>query len=211
MLVHPWDAPIAADEWIGFIRAGHDFGQLVAPGHNRDLPVVVPTHFLLVDDATVWLHLARPNPVWEPLAERGRALLTVIGDCVFAPSPWGASEGATPESGVATSYYAAVQLSCDVEVVDDAPGKRQILAAQLAHFQPEGGHAPLDGSDPAYERLLPGIRGLRLTVTDVLAKFKYAGNKTVPHRERIAERLQQRGGALDAAVRAQLLRRTRGS
>jgi transcriptional regulator len=208
VLVHSWDAAVSDDEWRGFLRSGHDFGQLIAPGRDRDLPVVVPTHFLLADDTTVLLHLARPNPVWAAIDERPRALLTVIGDYVFAPSGWGAPEGVAPELGVPTSYYAAIQLSCDVDVVDDDEGKRDILRAQLAHFQPEGGHAAVDGSVPELERLLPGIRGLRLSITSVAAKFKYAGNKTPEHRRRIAERLTERSGSLDAAARDHLLRRT---
>ena len=208
MLVHPWDAAVGDDEWLAFLRAGNDFGQLIAPGSGRDLPVVVPTHFLLADDHTVLLHLARPNPVWSALAERPRALLTVIGDYVYAPSQWTAAEGVPTHLGVPTSYYASVQLACDVAVVDDDEGKRAILRAQLAHFQPEGGHAAVDGTVPEYERLLPGIRGVRMSVTSVRAKFKYAGNKTADHRHRIADRLAERSGPLDAAAREHLLRRT---
>ena len=46
MLVHPWDAPNDDDEWRAVLRE-FDFGALIAPGApDRDLPVVVPTHFI---------------------------------------------------------------------------------------------------------------------------------------------------------------------
>jgi transcriptional regulator len=116
MLVHPWDAPQDDDEWRGFLLR-HDFGQLIAGGRDRDLPVVVPTHFLYEGGDTVWLHLARPNPVWEPLGEHPRAVLTVIGDYVYVPARWNANPGTDPAYGVPTSYYATVQVACDVRII----------------------------------------------------------------------------------------------
>ena len=64
MLVHPWDAAVDDSEWRAWLLDGHDFGELIAPGRDRDLPVVVPTHFVYDGDHQVLLHLARPNPVW---------------------------------------------------------------------------------------------------------------------------------------------------
>lgn len=184
MLVHPWDAapPVKWREWL---RAGHDFGQLIAPGRERDLPVVVPTHFLFdFDEDKVWLHLARPNPIWRALDERPRAMLSVVSDYAFIPSTW--------NGGVPTSYYAAVLLECDVRVVDDPAEKAAVLNRQLGHFQP-GLRADVDRT----ERLLSGIRGIELTVTDVTAKFKYGGNKSGDMRAGIAEQLADRGAPFD--------------
>jgi transcriptional regulator len=191
MLVHPWDAAPPA-EWREWLRAGHDFGQLIAPGRDRDLPVVVPTHFIL-DNDTVWLHLARPNPIWDALKERPRAVLSVVSDYTFIPSEWNATED--PKVGVPTSYYAAVLLECDVRVIDDPAGKADVLNRQLDHFEP-GLRLPVAAAD----RLLPGIRGIELTITDVTAKFKYGGNKTEEHRVKIAERLVLRDAPFDRAA-----------
>ncbi|RSM64017.1 FMN-binding negative transcriptional regulator [Kibdelosporangium aridum] len=188
MLVHPWDAAPPA-EWREWLRDGHDFGQLIVPGRERDLPVVVPTHFTLdhADENTVWLHLARPNPVWRALDERPRAMLSVVSDYTFIPSDW--------NGGVPTSYYAAVLLECDVRVVDDPAEKAVILNRQLGHFQP-GVREDVDSS----ERLLSGIRGIQLTVTGATAKFKYGGNKSTEVRAKVAERLVQRDGPFDRAA-----------
>jgi transcriptional regulator len=210
VLVHPWDAPLDDAEWRDWL-GGHDFGQLVATGRDRDLPVVVPTHFLYDGAVTVRLHLARPNPVWEALAERPRALLTVVDDYTYVPAAWGAAPGIPPELGVPTSYYATVQLGCDVRVVDDPREKAEILRAQLRHFEPAGGCLEPDPAHEHYRRRLPGIRGLVLTVTSVRAKFKYGGNKEPEHRELLAERLAERGGRADAAAREHLLRRHRAA
>jgi transcriptional regulator len=205
VLVHPWDSA-EDDEWRAWL-AERDFGQLIAGGRDRDLPVVVPTHFVFDGERTVWLHLARPNPVWEPLEERPRALLTVIDDYTYIPSDWNTAPGGAVERGVPTSYYATVQLACDVRVVDDPAEKAAILDRQLAHFEPGSARLPVAAEEDPDRRLMPGIRGLQLTVTGVRAKFKYGGNKDAAHVREIADRLEERGTRADIAARQHALRR----
>jgi transcriptional regulator len=201
VLIKRHDAPLDDAEWRAFL-AEHDFGELIAPGKDRDLPVVVPTHFLWDGKDEVVLHLAKPNPIWEALAERPRALLAVFGAYTFIPGHWNQDE-----YGVPTSYYAAVQLACDVETIDDPDGIAGILERQLAHFQPEGLHAPVTAGDTRYGKLLPSIRGIRLRVTDVRAKLKFGANRSVEHREVVAEKLRERGGVLDLEAREHVLDR----
>lgn len=206
MLIHAHDAPIDHAEWRAFL-ATHDFGQVIAPGgREREVPIVVPTHFVYDGAETIRLHLARPNPVWAALAERPLALLSVVGAYTYVPTTWVDTEHSG--YGVPTSYYAAVQATCTVEVVDDPAELASILRLQLGHFQPEGGHAPVEAGDNPYARLFPAIRGLKLTIRDpaeVRAKFKFAGNKPVALRTYLAERLAERGGSLDLEARRYLL------
>ena len=85
MFIAPVDATRGEDEWRPFVES-HPFGHLVVPGGpDRDLPVVVPTQFVLQGD-TVWLHLVRANPVFGALAENPRVLLSVADDWAFIPS-----------------------------------------------------------------------------------------------------------------------------
>ncbi len=203
MLIRRHDEPLSDAEWRAFL-AEHDFGELIAPGAGRDLPVVVPTHFIYDGDKTVRLHLARPNPVWTALDERPRALLSVFGAYAYVPGHWNQDE-----YGVPTSYYAAVQLACDVEVLDDPAEIARVLEQQLAHFQPEGKHAPVEPGDNRYGNLLGSIRAMRLTVTDVRAKFKFGANRTPEHRQVVAEKLGERGSPLDLEARENVLRRLR--
>lgn len=203
MFIRRHDEPLNDEEWHAFL-ADHDFGELIAPGAGRDLPIVVPAHFIYDGDRTALLHLAKPNPVFEALAERPRAILSVFGAYTYIPGHWNQDE-----YGVPTSYYAAVQLACDVEVLDDPALIAEVLEGQLAHFQPEGKHAPVEPGDNRYGELLGSIRAIRLTVTDVRAKFKFGANRTVEHREAVAAKLAERGRPLDVEARANVLRRTR--
>ncbi len=202
MLIHPWDAASSDDEWRVWL-ARHDVGTLIAAGLGRDVPVVVPTHFVYDGTSTVLLHLARPNPVLAAIEEQPRVLLSVTDDWAYVPASWKAAGDEDPALGIPTSYYAAVVLDCTAQVLagDDLLA---VLRTQLAHFEP--GSAVADPS--VHLRRLPGIRGLRLTVTSVQAKFKYGGNVDDAHRAAVAERLAVRGGRGDVAARDHLLRRT---
>jgi transcriptional regulator len=206
MLIHPWDAGAGEDEWGDFVRA-QGFGHLVAAGRDRDVPVVVPTQFALADPQTVLLHLARPNPIWPAVAENPTVVLSVAGDWAYIPAAWKAIDDEDPRFGVPTTYYAAVQLVATAQVVDDAEGKAEILRAQLGVTEPGSGAV-----DPIeHGRTLSGIRGLRLSVRDVRAKFKYGGNVDDAHRAEVARRLTERAGPGDRAALGHLRRRTPGA
>jgi len=207
MLIHPWDEA-TRDEWRS-VLATTDFGQLVTAGHVDGWPVVVPTHFLYDGDTTVLLHLARPNPVWHALEDDPRVVLALAGDYAYVEAAWNAAAGTDPDLGVPTSYYTAVQLLCTAEVVDDPDEKADLLARQLAHFEPPTSTRVRPSTAVESDRRqLPAIRGLRLTVTAVRAKMKYGGNKPVEQRAAIAAHLAERDAGLDAAARDHLLRRS---
>ena len=195
MLIHPWDAALDDDEWRAWIAAGHDFGQLVVNGLPGQPPTVIPTHFVVEDTPTgtqLLIHLARPNPVWANVAADPHVVVTVIDDYAYIPTTWRAKAGGPDEDGVPTSYYAAVQLRCHAEIVDDPAGKVDLLTRQLAHFQPDGDYAEVAVGAPPYGRMLSGIRGLRLQVTGVAAKFKYDDHNPTQHRTQVATRLTGR-------------------
>ncbi|GGU62384.1 transcriptional regulator [Streptomyces albospinus] len=211
MLIHPWDAPTDDGEWQDWLAA-HDFGQLAANGLPGEPPLLQPLHFAY-DPARreVVTHLARPNPIWAALQDRPTVLLSVVDDYTFIPGPWQANEDQPPEHGVPTSFYAAVQLTCTAHVVDAPDAKAELLQRQMTHFQPEGGSAPVAAGEAPYGRLLSGIRGLRLEVHDVRAKFKYGGKRTEAVQHRISERLAERNGPGDAPARCHQQRRLAAS
>jgi transcriptional regulator len=208
VLVHPWDAPLDDAEVLAFVRS-QGFGHLVAPG-RREIPVVVPTQFVLGEAQAdggfpdVLVHLARPNPIWPALQESPLVVLSVAGDWAYVPSAWKATDQEDPSLGIPTTYYAAAQLVGTATVLDAAQDKLDLLRRQLAALEPEVAHA-----DPSvHERRLPGIRGIRVSVRDVTAKFKYGGNVDAAHRAAVADRLAARGGPGDKAARSHLLRRS---
>ncbi len=195
MLIHRWDAA-DDDEWRSWL-VGQQVGTLVCP--TDDLPVVVPTHFVWTGEH-VLLHLARPNPALEAVAARPRVLFSVHGDWAYVPSYAKVVAGEDPALGIPTSYYAAVTLTCTVELLE-GEALLDLLRTQVAAFEPGSGIA-----DPAvHAPRLPAIRGLRLSVESAQAKLKYGGNVDREHREVAARFLEQAG---HEQALAHLLRRT---
>ncbi|MEU9864666.1 FMN-binding negative transcriptional regulator [Streptomyces sp. NPDC047971] len=212
MLIHPWDAAHEAGEWRDWL-ARHDFGQLAVNGLDGEPPWVQPLHFRYDSEpgphGRVLAHLARPNPLWPALERHPTVLLSVVDDYAFVRGPWAAPEGAPAEHGTPTSFYTAVQLRCTAHVVDDPAEKAELLNRQVAHFQPEGGTAPVAAGEAPFGRLLPGLRMLRLDVTEVRAKFKYANHKPESVQDGIVAGLTARAGRGDAEAAAHQLRRRR--
>ena len=88
-------------------------------------------------------------------------------------------------------------------MLDDPAAVADVLRRQLGALEPDGGHV-----DPSeHGAKLRAIRGLRLRIDDVRAKFKYGGNVDGTHRAAVTRRLAERGGPGDAAARSHLLRR----
>lgn len=207
MLIHPWDATTGPSEWREWLGTTDRFGELAV--NNRDAalaPLVLPTHFTMAD-TDLLTHFARANPVWPHLEVASQVRLSVVGDHAYIPSCWRGADGAPAEAGVPTSYYASVQFVCLPVVVDDPAAKAELLAAQLADFQPEGGHPAVDANAAPYGRMLAGIRGVRLHVIGVDAKFKYDDHKPVEQRAGTIGRLAARARDLDVGAARQQRRR----
>jgi transcriptional regulator len=189
-------------EWRAFLAA-HPFGELVAGGGpDRRVPVVVPTQYVL-DGDDVLVHLLARNPVWDALAEQPVAVLAVSGDWAFVPSSWKAVGGEDPRLGIPTTYYASVQLTGPVTVIDDHAGVAAVLRTQLHGLQP--GEDVVDPSE--HGARLRTIRALRMHVEDVRAKFMYGGNVDRDHRAAVLTHLLDRDAPGDRAAAVHLRRR----
>jgi transcriptional regulator len=198
------DRSLGESEWRTFVE-GQGFGHLVAAGRGRDVPVVVPTQFVLEDDH-VFLHLAAPNPIFEALAEQPRVVLSVAGDWAFIPSAWKAIDDEDPMLGIPTTYYAAVQLEGVATVGSEPAVVAAVLRRQLGSLQPD---VPVADPELAHAARLRSIRAITIGVDAVRAKFKYGGNVDERHRAAVIERLAARAGPRDGAAADRAAQRMR--
>lgn len=202
MYIAKVDRGFGEDEWREFV-ASQGFGHLVAAGVEREVPVVVPTQFVLDGDEVI-LHLVDKNPILEAIDEQPRVLMSVAGDWAFIPSSWKAIGEEDPLLGIPTTYYAAVQMEGSATIVSDPGEVAAVLRRQLAVLQPG-----LEVADPltAHEAQLRTIRAISIVIEEVRAKFKYGGNVDLGHREAVIAGLERRGGPGDLAAARQTRRR----
>jgi ribosomal protein S18 acetylase RimI-like enzyme/nitroimidazol reductase NimA-like FMN-containing flavoprotein (pyridoxamine 5'-phosphate oxidase superfamily) len=165
-------------------------------------PVIRTLHPVIVD-GDVCFHAAAVGEKAEALGRA--AVLTAEQVVASIPSYFVDAERACP----ATTLYRSVQVHGVLEAVDDAAQKARVLAALMAKYQPEAGHAPIDPCDPRYGELyakqVAAILILRVRGGDVDGKAKLAQNRSPEERTRMMEKLWERG--LDGDARAiELLR-----
>ncbi len=207
MLIHPWDAALDDAEWQEWLASHERWGVLAVnnldPAHAA---LVLPLHFAVAGNELL-MHLARSNPVWPHLEVAQEVRFSVHGDYAYIPTYWRTKAGGADEDGVPTSYYTAIQFVCRPTIIDDAQSKVEILTAQLAAFQPEGRHATVAVDELPYGRMLASIRGVRLQVLRVEAKFKYDDANPIEHRERVIGLLEERNHGLDFGAAGQQRRR----
>lgn len=186
--------------WRAFLTA-QGFGHFAAAGRDRDVPVVVPTQYVLRGDEIV-LHLIAGNPVFAALDENPRAVLSVAGDWAFIPGSWKAIEDEDPVLGIPTTYYGAVQVTGTCIVDTDPDAIAAVLRVQLEALDPQGTYV-----DPTeHAARLRQIRAIHLAIEDVRAKYKYGGNVDQAHRDAVAAHLVERDAPGDRAALTHLRR-----
>ena len=206
MLVHPYDSAMSEDEWRAWIAQSAKFGVLAVGAGAGQAPILVPTHFVLNGDEIV-MHLHKVNDALPHLETGAQVSLSIVGDYAFIPGPWRAKDPDKLHDGVPTSYYAAVNFVCEPTVVSEPAGVAQIIQAHMTEFQPAGDYAVVDSVTAPYGPMMTIIRGVRLKIVSVDAKFKYDDHKSLQFRQAMIERLRDRNTHQDAGAAAQQSRR----
>ncbi len=206
MLKTTVDMAFSREEELEFLRA-NDFGQLIVLT-DSPAPLVTPLHFTLLGEHAIETHLHRNNPMLEAVKVNPAVTLAVIGAYVYIPTAWNGDEGADPQWSAPTSYYGAVQVQGEAEIVSEPNDLAALINRQMTHFQPEGGYHEVVADSSPFGRMLLAIRGIRFEIRSITSKFKFGGNRTPAHRERIADHLLKRDGPLDRQAHQLVLQRS---
>lgn len=158
------------------------------------------THLpLLTDGRTVLGHLARANPQVAALRAAGRAVAVFLGEEGYV-SPGSYATKREHGKVVPTWNYEAVHLEGPVEIVEDAPRLRALVAGLTDHHE-----APRaepwrveDAPEPFVQAQLKGIVGVVLAVERLTGKRKLSQNRSAEDRAGV---LRDAAPALAAAMR----------
>jgi nitroimidazol reductase NimA-like FMN-containing flavoprotein (pyridoxamine 5'-phosphate oxidase superfamily)/ribosomal protein S18 acetylase RimI-like enzyme len=137
------------------------------------------------------------SPVGEKMAGMGRrAVVSAEETIASVPSYFVDAERACP----ATTFYRAVQVHGTLEEVAEQEEKAAALRALMEKLQPEGGHVPIDGAHPLYQKAIAGLLVARVRFDAIDGKAKLGQNRTAAEVTRIAELLWRRGREGDPAA-----------
>ena len=153
-------------------------------------------------------HVARPNPQWRHLAERPRAVVTFMGPHAYM------SPRVYPDlARVPTWNYIAVHCTVTARLLphDDAEAKDRLLKCLIGDHEPAYAEQWRAMDAELAHKLLQGIVGFELTVTDWQCKAKLNQHRPearvalhaayasgTPHERALAEWIERLGFAAPA-------------
>ncbi|HYF06002.1 MAG TPA: FMN-binding negative transcriptional regulator [Acetobacteraceae bacterium] len=161
----------AKDEAVALdVMREHPFASLVSVDDDG-LPFVthLPLHVEREEGGALVIrgHCARPNPHWRYLQARPKALVTFLGPHAYlSPKVYGDAER------VPTWNYLAVHCQVQARLVEDEDEKDRLLKKLIGDHEPPFAQR-WKGFDPEFARkMLAGIVGFELRVTDLQCKVK---------------------------------------
>ncbi|MHB1543400.1 MAG: FMN-binding negative transcriptional regulator [Gammaproteobacteria bacterium] len=145
-------------------------------------------------------HMARANPQWQSWTRSENPVLAIFQgpDAYISPSWY-----ATPD--VPTWNYAVVHVSGSVRLITE----EDLLVAMLDQLTDRlESSRPVawkpDWEDARLRKLIAGIVGFEIRITEIRAQFKLGQNRSLEDQRRVREQLL-RSGRSDAAELARLM------
>jgi len=174
----------------------YPFGTLVTVNDEGLQANHVPFHIESVPEpfGTLYAHVARANPVWRDISRNNEALVIFQGPQAYiSPSLYVTKK----ETGmvVPTWNYAVVHAHGRLKPIEDVSWLRAFLE-ELTKTHEHGRAEPWNISDaPAeyIEKQLSAIVGLKLTITQLVGKWKLSQNRPERDRASVIQTLLEQG------------------
>lgn len=191
------DRAVAAE-----LMRANAFASLITTD-DQGLPFV--THLPLVleerggDELVLWGHCAKPNPQWRHLQARPRAVATFLGPHAYmSPSVY-------PDlARVPTWNYLAVHCTVEARLVETPEEKDVLLKRLIGQHEPPYAQQWRDLGQEFQLKLLAGIVGFELRVTELQCKIKLNQHRPESH---VALHAQYASGTPDEQALAGWMRR----
>lgn len=170
---HPKDLATASE-----LMRGWPFASLIS-NDEGGVPFVthLPLHLQEQADQPVLLgHVAKPNPHWRYLQARPQAVVTFLGPHAYmSPSVY-------PDlTRVPTWNYLAVHCTVTATLVEEPEAKDRLLKTLIGDHEPAYA-AQWHGLDESFRlKMLAGIVGFELRITDLQCKLKLNQHRPEAH------------------------------
>ena len=156
----------------------HPFASLISVD-DAGLPFVshVPLHLEEQGDQLVLLgHCAKPNPHWRYLKARPQAVVTFMGPHAYL------SPQVYPDlARVPTWNYLAVHCTVQASLIEQPDQKDQLLKKLIADHEPAYAEQWRSLGSEFAQKMLAGIVGFELRVTELQCKLKINQHRPESH------------------------------
>lgn len=169
------------EEIFSFVEE-NAFGQLISQVDGRLFSSHIP--FLISKDrATIFAHLAKPNPQLIDI-EKQEVMLTFEGPHDYISPSWYTG------SGVPTWNYQTAHIYGRCTVFNDADRLKELVDS-LTHKYESGFETPWQ---PEYNSAMLGaIAGIEIQISDVQCKYKLSQNRSENDRKLVIQNLTRLG------------------
>jgi transcriptional regulator len=169
------DDPALAAE----LMRAHPLASLVS-ADDSGFPFVthLPLHLEVREDGgfTLWGHCARPNPHWRYLQARPQALVTFLGPHGYL------SPKVYPDLQRVPSWnYLAVHCKVNARLVEDPGAKDRLLKKLIGDHEPPYAEQWRGLGEEFAHKMLAGIVGFELEVTEWSCKLKLNQHRREAH------------------------------
>jgi nitroimidazol reductase NimA-like FMN-containing flavoprotein (pyridoxamine 5'-phosphate oxidase superfamily) len=163
-------------------------------------PRVTPLNFVF-DGRILW-HGAIFGERFECLQKDPRATFLAVFPQIYLPSYFASAESACH----ANMAYSSTLVRGRVTALQDPEEKCAVLNQLMEKYQPEAQYRKIAPEDALYKKILPATGIYALSIEDMAGKFNISQNKPEEVRKNIADRLKQRGTAVDLLVADKILK-----
>ena len=160
------------------LMSAHPFASLISLD-EAGVPFVthLPLHLEQREGHLALLgHVAKANPHWRYLQARAQALVTFMGPHAYL------SPRVYPDlTRVPTWNYLAVHCTVQATLIEDATAKDALLKKLIAHHEPAYAAQWRALGDEFAQKMLAGIVGFELRVTELQCKLKINQHRPESH------------------------------
>jgi transcriptional regulator len=188
---------------IAAFVAAHPLATLAGIEDGR--PVVDHLPFLCLDHpapgGTLIAHTAKANPTWR-LGEHGAPVVVAFSGAAAYISPSYYPSKHETHQVVPTWNYRAVHVRGTLTCTHDRDAKLQIVERLTRHMESQRREPWAVSDAPAdyIDKMLQGIVGLTLTISEVTAKTKASQNRTPADQRGVLEGLRDEPTTAEAAA-----------
>ena len=179
--------PAVADAFVD----GQRHGTLIATAPDGHPQVsILP---FVKDGDVIELHCVQADSTFKAVRANPRVTFLVSDFLAWSPHDW-----VDPvDGGRATLHFRAVAFECEATVSTDPTAVAGALSRLLARYEPDRVYAPVR-DDAFYGPRLRVLATMQLRVLRAQAKFKVGPAAPVDVKQRVVERLRERGLPGDA-------------